>query len=196
MSTALYARVSTRDKQDSENQLLQLRAEIQRRGLEPAAEYIDRISAKNSTDRREFLRMMEDAKKRKFNLVMVWALDRFTREGVHPTFGYIERLKACGVQFCTYQEPFFDTSGPWGDALIAIWAVLAKQERLRIVERVKAGLERAKSQGKTLGRPKKNRRIRVKRAQEMHDGGMSWFQIAVKMNVPRATLMRALGRTA
>jgi DNA invertase Pin-like site-specific DNA recombinase len=192
MSTAIYARVSTRDKQDSENQFLQLRAEIQRRGLPEAIEYVDRVSAKNSTDRTQFLRMMADARKRKFDMVMVWALDRFAREGVYATFGYIEQLRACGVKFCSYSEPFFDTAGPWGEALIAIWAVLAKQERLRIVERVKAGLERAKSQGKVLGR--RRAEVDVDEAKRLRAAGMLWPQVAEKLGVSRGSLMRALGR--
>ncbi len=193
MPTAIYARVSTRDKQDSENQFLQLRAAVNREGQPAAIEYVDRVSGKNSTDRAEFLRMMADAQKRKFDTVMVWALDRFTREGVHATFQYIEQLRKCGVQFKSYKEPFIDTSGPMGELFIAIFAVLAKQERLRIVERVNAGLDRARKQGKVLGRPKRVR-INLKRAQWLRDEGMTWLGIAKTLKVPRATLMRALGR--
>jgi len=88
--------------------------------------------------------------------LVVWALDRLSREGIARMSGYLEKLKACGVRVLSHQEPWLDTSGPVADLLVAIFGWVAQQERERIRERILAGLARARSQGKRLGRPKFN----------------------------------------
>lgn len=152
---AIYARVSTKDKgQDVENQLRELRAFADSSGWVIAREYIDHESAKHG-DRAQFQRMLTDATKRKFKAVLVWALDRFTREGIEQTFEYVRRLKAEGVDFISYTEAHFRTTGPAGELMLAVAAWIAKQERIRISERTKAGMETARRKGKVLGRPVK-----------------------------------------
>lgn len=152
MKIAIYARVSTKDgKQDTENQLRELREFAARSGWEVGKEYIDHESAKTA-DRGAFQAMLTDAGKRKFDAVLCWALDRFTREGIEATFGYVRLLKTEGVDFISYSEPHFRTTGPAGELMLAIAAWIAKQERVRISDRTKAGLRTARAKGKTLGR--------------------------------------------
>lgn len=86
-------------------------------------------------------------------MVLVWALDRFTREGIEATFGYVRRLKDDGVDFVSYTEAHFRTTGPAGTLMLAVAAWIAEQERKRISDRTKAGMETARRRGKILGRP-------------------------------------------
>ena len=152
MKIAIYARVST-TKQDNENQLAQLHEFAVKQGWEIFDNYIDQESGSTS-DRVEFQRMFADASKRKFDLVLFWALDRFSREGVLDTLQHFNRLEAAGIAYKSYTEPFFDSCGIFKDAVVAIMATLAKQERVKRAERTRAGLAVARAKGKTLGRPR------------------------------------------
>ncbi len=153
MRIAIYARVSKNDEsQDPQNQLNPLRDYAKALGGEIVEEYVDLASGGNS-DRENFLRMLADADKRKFDLVLIWALDRLSREGISNTLGYLERLKRNGIALKSLQESWLDTRDEGlGQLLLAIFSWVAQQERKRIIERTKAGLERAKRQGKKLGR--------------------------------------------
>jgi DNA invertase Pin-like site-specific DNA recombinase len=98
--------------------------------------------------------MLKNAKERKFDIILVWSLDRFSREGISNTLGYLEKLGNSGVALKSLQESWLDTSDQgMGKLLIAIMSWVAQQERQRISERTKAGLIRAKADGKSLGRP-------------------------------------------
>lgn len=154
MRICLYCRVSKNDEsQDPQNQLNPLRDYAKALGGEVVQEYIDLASGGNG-DRVNFLKMFDDADKRKFDLVLVWALDRLSREGISNTLGYLERLKRSGVALKSLQENWLDTSNEGlGQLLLAIFSWVAQQERRRIVERTKAGLDRAKREGRVLGRP-------------------------------------------
>jgi DNA invertase Pin-like site-specific DNA recombinase len=120
-------------------------------------EYIDLASGKTG-DRDAFKRLFTDASRRQFDLVLVWALDRFTRDGVLETFEYIRELTRYGVQFESYTEAHFRTTGMAGELMLAITAWIAKQERLRITDRVNAGIARARlhgtKSGAAIGRPR------------------------------------------
>jgi DNA invertase Pin-like site-specific DNA recombinase len=151
MRVAIYARVST-DRQDNENQLLQLREFAAKQGWQIIREYVDSESG-SKANRPEFQRMFEDASRRKFDLLLFWALDRLSREGVLETLQHLNRLTSYGVAYRSYTEQFFDSCGIFKDAVLAIMATLAKQERVKRSERTKAGLERVRASGKTLGRP-------------------------------------------
>jgi DNA invertase Pin-like site-specific DNA recombinase len=153
MKIAIYSRVSTL-KQDTENQLVQLREFAHKQGWEIIHEYVDYESGAKA-ERAEFQQMFTDASKRRFDLVLFWALDRLSREGVLETLQHLNRLTSYGVGFRSYTEQFFDSCGVFKDAIIAIMATLAKQERVKRSERTKAGLARVKAAGKTLGRPTK-----------------------------------------
>ena len=155
MKIALYCRVSKNDEsQDPINQLNPLRDYARALGGEIVQEYVDMASGSNG-DRKEFLRMFNDADKHKFDLVLIWALDRLSREGISNTLGYLERLKRNGVALKSLQESWLDTRDEGiGQLLIAIFSWVAQQERKRIAERTRAGLDKARKNGKTLGRPK------------------------------------------
>lgn len=155
MRIAIYARVSKNDEsQDPQNQIAPLRDYSKALGGEVTGEYVD-LASGGSSDRESFLRMLTDADKRKFDLVLIWALDRLSREGISNTLGYLERLKRNGIALKSLQEAWLDTRDEGlGQLLLAIFSWVAQQERKRIVERTKAGLERAKRNGKALGRPK------------------------------------------
>src|SRR3954470_12867620 len=151
---AIYGRVSTDDgRQDATNQLIELREFADRSGWEIVHEYVDKASGKTA-ERPQFRRMFEDAAKRRFELVLFWALDRLSREGVSETLNHLNKLTAYGVDWRSYQESYLDSCGPFKDVVISLMATLAKQERLRISERTKAGLQRARRAGKVLGRPR------------------------------------------
>lgn len=165
MKIAIYVRVSKSDEsQDPQNQISPLRDYARAIGGEVVQEYVDKASGGNG-DRENFLRMLEDGDKRKMDLLLIWSLDRLSREGISNTLGYLERLKRSGIAIKSLQESWLDTRDQGlGQLLLAIFSWVAQQERKRIVERTLAGLERAKRQGKTLGRPagKKDSRPRSK----------------------------------
>jgi len=141
------------ESQDPVNQLNPLRDYARALGGEIIAEYVDMASG-GTSDRVQFIQMLEDADKRKFDLVLVWALDRLSREGISNTLGYLERLKRNNIALKSLQESWLDTRDEGlGQLLLAIFSWVAQQERKRIVERTKAGLERAVKNGKRLGRP-------------------------------------------
>jgi DNA invertase Pin-like site-specific DNA recombinase len=151
MKIAIYARCSTL-KQDTENQLAQLRDFATKQDWTIFREYVDYESG-SKADRAQFQQMFADASKRKFDLLMFWALDRLSREGVLQTLTHLNRLESYGVGFRSFTEPFFDSCGVFKDAVISIMATLAKQERVKRSERTRAGLARVRAAGRTLGRP-------------------------------------------
>jgi DNA invertase Pin-like site-specific DNA recombinase len=190
MRVALYGRVSKDDgKQDTENQLHELREFCQRQSWTIDHEYIDRASGKTA-DRPQFQRMFADSSKRKFDLVLFWSLDRFSREGVLETLNHLKKLDSYGINWRSYQEAYFDSCGPFKDVVVSLMATLAKQERLRISERTKAGLKRAKREGKTLGRPRIN--VDVDKVQKMQASGLGLRGIAAKTGWSLSSIMRSL----
>jgi DNA invertase Pin-like site-specific DNA recombinase len=149
---AIYARVSTAD-QSLENQLAQLLDFAACSGWEITQVYTDEASAKNG-NRPAFKSMMEDASRRQFDVLLFWALDRLTREGLRKTIHYLQRLDDAGVTFRSFTEQYLDTCGIFRDVVIGLMATLAQQERIRISERTRAGLARVRNNGTKLGRPK------------------------------------------
>src|SRR5260370_6327642 len=129
MKVAIYSRVSTL-KQDTENQLVQLREFAAKQGWEIVAEYTDYESGAKA-ERAEFQRMFEDASRRKFDLVLFWALDRLSREGVLETLQHLNRLTGCGVGYKSFTEQYLDICGIFKDAVIAIPPVIPKQDPVR-----------------------------------------------------------------
>lgn len=190
VNVALYARVSTRDKgQDNENQLAQLREFCEKHGWRVVREYIDTASGKHS-DRAQFRAMFAAAARREFDAIVTWALDRLSREGVAQTFEHIKTLLGYGVQFVSYTEPHFRTTGPAGELMIAIAAWIAQQERVRLSERTIAGLRKARKEGRIGGRP----RVVVDRekARRLHEKGMKLREIGAELGISAATVMRIL----
>jgi DNA invertase Pin-like site-specific DNA recombinase len=190
MRIALYARVSKRDsKQDTETQLAQLREFAHAQKWNIVHEYVDRATGKHS-DREQFQRLFEDASRRKFDLVLFWSLDRFSREGVRETLNHLQRLSSHGVGFRSFTEQYLDSCGIFKDAVLAILAVIAKQERIRISERTIAGLERARKAGRIGGR----RPLVVDRDKiaELDESGLTMREIAEEMGVSPAYVCRVL----
>jgi putative DNA-invertase from lambdoid prophage Rac len=124
--------------------------------------------------------------------VLVWSLDRFSREGIAQTFLHINKLEFYGVKFESYTEPHFRTTGPAGTLLIAVAAWVAEQERVRIAERVKAGLERVRRNGTKTGNAigRLRRIFRRDEAIQLHQSGWSFRRIAVKYGVSEATVRK------
>lgn len=154
---AIYLRVSKDDgSQETDNQLIQLREFCGRwEDHELVAEYVDRESGtRGRRERKDFDRMFADAARRRFDVLLFWALDRFSREGIRKTIAYLQRLDECGVSFKSYTEPFLDTDNELiAHIVLGVSSYYAQREALRISDRTKAGLERARKNGKILGRP-------------------------------------------
>src|SRR6266446_10584361 len=154
MKVGIYARVSRKDRgQEVENQLVQLREFAEKQGWHISREYIDHETGSKS-DRAEFQAMFTDASRHKFDLLLFWSLDRLSREGALETLQHLNRLTACGVGYKSFTEQYLDSCGIFKDAVIGILAVIAKQERVRLSERTRAGIARARSKGRQLGRPR------------------------------------------
>jgi DNA invertase Pin-like site-specific DNA recombinase len=187
---ALYARVSTKDgRQDTENQLIALREYCQRQGWQVTGEYVDHETG-GTSKRPQFQRMFADARARKFDLVLFWSLDRLSREGVSATLGHLERLTSYGVGWRSHTEEYLDSTGIFRDAVIAILAVIAKQERIRRSERAKAAIAKLRRQGHTehLGRPR--RVVDRSKAQRLRAQGWTVRNIAEELGISVATAHR------
>ncbi len=148
---ALYARVSTTD-QSTDSQLLDLRRYTQERNWHVFREYCDNGISGTKDSRPALNDLMNDAKKRRFDVVLVWRFDRFARSTKHLILA-LEEFRNLGVDFVSYQENI-DTSSPLGSAIFTMISAVAQLERDIFAERVKAGLRRAREKGKQLGRPK------------------------------------------
>lgn len=185
---AIYSRVSTKDKgQDVQNQLRQLRDFCARQGYEIVREFVDHASGKRS-DRDAFQDMFTAASRREFDIVLFWALDRFSREGVFNTLQHLERLTSYGIGYRSFTEQYLDSCGVFRDAVVSILASVAKQERIRLRERTVAGLERARAHGRIGGRP------RVvcdrKTVLALREAGKSFGQISAELGLSKTTVSR------
>lgn len=164
IKVCLYARVSldeaaeSRQFQDPENQLVQLRDFCKAMGWEVTKEYIDKMSGANPA-RPNFRAMMQDAMLRRFQGIVIWKLDRFSREGIIPTMSYIKQLKGRGIWLRSMTESWLDTSQEGiTDIVLAIMSWAASEERKKISERTKAGIARRRKLGTWKGgRPKKEK---------------------------------------
>lgn len=185
MRVALYSRVST-DRQETENQVTQLRDFAAKQGWTITHEYSD-VASGGKSDRDGLKRMFNDASQRRFDLVLFWALDRLSREGVMATLQYLQRLESYGVGFRSYTEQFFDSCGIFKDCVISIMATLAKQERIKRSERTKAGLAIARNRGKRLGRPRKA--LRSGQIEMMRSAGASYRTIATALGLSHTAVM-------
>ena len=183
---AIYVRVSTKD-QSVEMQLNDLERYSRERGLKIFKIYQDNISGTKDT-RPGLSQLMNDAKKRKFDTVLVWRFDRFARSTKHLVNALYE-FRSLSIDFISYQENI-DTSSPLGEAIFTIISAMAKLERDIIAERVRGGLRKAKANGVKLGRPKakvdKNKVIAYRRQ------NLTIRQIAYKLGLSKGTVERTL----
>lgn len=189
MKVAIYSRVS-KETSDNENQLLVLREFCEKMNYTIYNEYVDVISGAKE-NRPAFKNMMKDASKRKFDMVLFFALDRLTREGTRKTIQYLQMLEDCGVCYKSYSEQYIDSSGIFKDVIIALLSTLAKQERLRTSERVKAGLAKSRTQGRVGGRPTLDE-DKIQKINKMKSGGMSIMAISKKLRISRTTIYQYL----
>src|SRR5665213_1614183 len=184
---ALYMRVSTVD-QHPETQLLDLRQMAKQRGYEIVQEFTDRISGAKA--RRPGLdAMMGDARRGRFDIVLVWACDRIARSTKH-FLEVLDELSHLNTEFVSFREQI-DTSGPLGRAVVVIIGAIAELERSLIVERVRAGMRRTKLEGRHIGR----KALVLDRAAILRDRqrGDSLGQLAKSYLVSRTTIHRVLG---
>ena len=191
---AIYVRVST-DKQTVENQLRELRQIAERRGWQVVEEYQDAgtSGAKGRDSRPGLDRMLRDASRRRFDVVMAWAIDRLGRSLI-DLLGTIQALEACGVDLYLDQQAI-DTTTPAGRLMFQITGAFAEFERSMIRQRVRAGLRRAVERGKRLGRPKINAALE-KRIQSQLRGGKGMLAVAKDIGVGTGTVQRIARQTA
>jgi DNA invertase Pin-like site-specific DNA recombinase len=189
----VYARVSTRNgHQDPETQLLALRQVAERAGWQIAGEYVDHgiSGAKGRDKRHEFDRLLKDAARRQFDIVMAWSVDRLGRS-LQDLVAFLGELHAQGVDLYLHVQGI-DTTTPGGKALFQMMGVFAEFERAIIQEQVCAGLAKARAQGKRLGRPKVSSSIE-RSIQSARAAGKGQLAIARELRVGVGTVRRVLG---
>jgi DNA invertase Pin-like site-specific DNA recombinase len=187
-TVALYARVSTLD-QNCEVQLQDLRRFAGQR-FSPYQEYIDVGVSGAQRHRPQLDILMKDARKRRFDVVLVWKFDRFARSLKH-LIESLDEFSALGIDFVSYTEGV-DTTTPAGQLLFHIVGAVAQFERDLIAERVRAGMAHARAMGKRIGRPRAI--VDVEAVSKLREGGRSLREIAARLNIPVSRVRRALLR--
>lgn len=153
MKPVIYTRVSD-PSQTTNNQIMQLTSWAESRGWGIPTAYEETDSAWRAGQQKVLASLLEDARKQKFDTLLVWALDRLSREGSLAILSLINRLKTFGVKVISFQESWTEAPGELAEVLYAIAGWVARMESQRRSERTKAGLERVRATGKRLGRPK------------------------------------------
>jgi DNA invertase Pin-like site-specific DNA recombinase len=184
---AIYARVSTTE-QKTDMQFTELREYVKRMGWTLAVEYAEKVSSVKK--RPAFEQMLRDAQLRKFDVLVVWKIDRLARS-IRQFTDTVMQLDQLGIRFLAPTQGIdTDKQSPTGKFLMHILAAFAELERSIIVERVRAGVAEAQRQGKHCGRPKKIfRRDEARRLREL---GRSLRSIAAELGVPASTIADAL----
>src|SRR6202790_405795 len=186
----LYSRVSTTNGQDPEVQSREIREYCQRRGWPLVGEYVDAGISGAKERRPQLDRLIADAHKRKFEVIVVWKFDRFARSVSH-LLRALENFRALGIEFVSLSEQI-DTSTPTGKMIFTVLGAVAELERSLIAERVRAGLRNAKAKGKQLGRPRVS--VDVAQIARLRASGASWPQIARELGVSVGTVYQAARR--
>ena len=183
----LYSRVSTNNGQDPEVQSREIREYCQRRGWKLADEYVD-IGISGAKERRPQLdRLIADAHRRRFDVIVVWRFDRFARSVSH-LLRALETFRALGIEFVSLSEQV-DTSTPTGKMIFTVLGAVAELERSLIAERVRAGLRNARAKGKRLGRPTKQ--VNAAQIAALRAQGVPWRRIGAQLGVSAATAYAA-----
>ena len=196
---AIYSRVSSaktktkangEKRQHVENQLGQLRTFATAQGWTITQEYIDHESGLKS-DRPEFKKLLSGASRHEFDIVLFWALDRFSREGTRKTLAYLTMLENYKVGFRSFSEQYLDSTGIFRDAVVGIISAVANMESARRGDRVRAGMDRARAQGKRVSRPPlpddKKHKIRI-----LKKTNLSNRKIAIEVGVSHITVANVL----
>jgi DNA invertase Pin-like site-specific DNA recombinase len=191
MKVAIYARVST-NEQTTQNQIRELKAWAKRAGHKVVAIYDDNgvSGAKGREYRKEFDKLLRGAVRREFDLVAAWSVDRLGRS-LQDLIGFLQELHGAGVDLYLHQQAL-DTTTPGGKAMFQMMGVFAEFERSMISERVKSGLARAKSNGKTLGRPKVSDEVE-EQILALRNQGMGILKIGKELGVGTSTVQRVIG---
>jgi len=189
MKAIIYTRVSTTD-QKPENQIRELKAYAEKQGWKVLEIIKDKMSGtKAAKDRPGLDKVMKLAAQNKFDVLLFWSLDRLSREGTRQTLGYLQTLSDRGVKWHSYTEEYLSSLGAFADVVVSILSTLAKQERIRISERTKAGLKRAKAEGKTLGRPEGKRSPktldRARLVKQLRAEGHSFTKIGQQLGITK-----------
>jgi len=188
-TVALYARISTKDKgQSTENQLPELRRFAQAHGYTVYKEYVEHESG-GTGKRSEFQALFADAHQRRFDMVLFWSLDRFSREGALPTLQYLNQLQGWGVGYKPLTEQYLDSVGLFQEAIISLLATLAKQERIRLSERTKAGMARRRAEGVLIGPPTKSAAV-IEQIRELKASGLSNYAISKALTISASTVAK------
>jgi DNA invertase Pin-like site-specific DNA recombinase len=181
---------------------MQLREFAKTQGWDIIHEYTDKASGKRS-DREQFQKMFVSASKREFDVLLFWALDRLSREGTAETLNHLQRLTGYGVDYRSFTEQYLDSTGIFKEAVIGILAAVAKQERVRLSERVFAGLAKAKALAKhenrewVIGRPKvEDNPVKMKTFRKLRKDGLSVRKIAAKMEISATTVQKLVSLDA
>jgi DNA invertase Pin-like site-specific DNA recombinase len=185
---ALYARVST-SKQETDNQLCELRSFCSKQGWVIFREYVD-VASGGRSDREQLQAMLSDAARRRFDCVVFWSLDRLSREGALKTLTYLQRLTDSGYGYRSFTEQYLDSTGIFRDAVVSILATVARQEKLRIKERTLAGMARAKARGAAIGRPRV--RATAEQVHQLKSAGASLAAIAGRLKISESSVTRLL----
>lgn len=180
--TIIYARVSTRD-QNPQMQIKDLRNYVKARKLKLIEEYVDYASGSNN-DRANYLKLLNDVRKRKCDIVIVWKFDRFARS-TKELINALEEFKSLGVNFISYQENI-DTGTPAGKVLFTLISAFAEFEREVIRERVKAGMDAARAKGKIIGRPR-IKKFQIDEVKKLKSKGVYWKDIVKRVGVSKST---------
>ena len=185
-TVAIYARVST-DRQKVDMQINELRQFAARSGWNIYEEYIDQNYSGGNTKRPAFTAMMDAARKRKFDLLLVWKLDRLSRS-LKDLIVTLDELGSCGIDFVSYDNNL-DTSTPTGKLVFQIVGAVAEFEKEIIRERVVAGLATARNKGKRLGRPPVSRYV-YDQALKMRSDGLSYRNIGKVLGIDEGTIRK------
>ena len=184
MKCGIYLRISTSD-QDSKNQLSQLKDYAKKMEWQVVEVIEDVVSGGKGIEERAGLKkVFEMARQGKYDVLLFWSLDRFSREGSRKTLEYLTLLDSYKVKFYSYSEPYISSCGIFADAIISILSTIARQEKIRISERTIAGLKRVAESGVKLGRPRTSKTV-IRKARELRGKGLSFTDIGKELGYSR-----------
>ena len=180
LKACLWLRVSTDSKgQDPALQRRDLEQVCHQRGWEIVKVYEVEESAFGKSSRVQFQAMLEDARRGKFDVLVTWSMDRFSREGEWSVSRIMAALQDWNVRFYSYNEEFLDTTGPFSGFLIPLFAWMARQESVRKGKAVRLGMEKARAKGKVIGRPVVADSVDSELVARLRDEGKSWREVAL-----------------
>ena len=185
----IYTRVS-KTEQEPKNQIRELKEFCLKQDWKIYQVLIEKKSGlKGKNKRTEFAKIFQLASERKFDILLVWSLDRFTREGTVKTINYLQELYNYGIAFRSFKEMHLDTTGPYKEIIIALLSTIANMESVRRSERIKSGLERRKAQGKRVGKKEIDIQVQMKIA-EMSNNNITIREIAKNLSISNNTVLK------